>query len=301
MNSQEMTIYFVGAPAGAGKTLAMAHDAHSGAAAGGNILIVLPTRDLMNEVVPILQASRPPIKPELIHGGVVTNVVAAILATLNRQPSPGGRIVIITWSAFKRLPFIRDRQSWTVYVDEIPQICGMLEAVVPVTHAYVSDHIRLEQQGPEFSRVHVTGRASLRRLAKTTDDSLKSELAPMARLLISAHNSVYTRTASVRALLSGRGKKLTLHYVLSSRMFDGFRRVVVIGAGFGHTLLSKLWTAEGAIFVRDKELERRLRYTQHPNGNLATTYLQLSNIGRKLLVIVTTANCSTPSPVQLAI
>ena len=80
-----------------------------------------------------------------------------------RLKSGYGRILIITWSAFLRLPFIPNRQSWTVFIDEIPQVCSVREATAPQTHAHLTDHLELRPgqvlRGQVVQRAHQRGGA----------------------------------------------------------------------------------------------------------------------------------------------
>src|SRR4051794_24997898 len=146
------TIRFVDALAGPGKTFAMAQQACDRASAGEGVLLVLPTLHLSNEVEPHLRRFNSAVTVDVIHGGVADQVIAAVLASL-KQGARGGRVLIITWSAFVALPFFPGKQNWIVFVDEIPQVCSGVEAAVPVTHSHLTDHVELRPQGPEFSRV----------------------------------------------------------------------------------------------------------------------------------------------------
>src|SRR4051812_12369872 len=119
-------ISYVNALAGAGKTRAMARQAHSAAAGGEAVLLVLPTLDLIRQVEADLSSLSPAVSVDAIHSGVTESVIPATLKALKLGPQ-NGRVLIITWAAFLRLLFIQNRQAWTVFIDEIPQVCFVRE------------------------------------------------------------------------------------------------------------------------------------------------------------------------------
>ncbi|WP_336491342.1 hypothetical protein [Methylobacterium nigriterrae] len=264
------TYFYVSALAGAGKTHAGARQAHSGAAAGQAVIFILPTLDLINEVALDLRSLTPAVAVDIIHSGVSDSVVRDVLAALHQGPQ-NGRILIVTWSALVRLPFFPNKQAWTVFIDEIPQVYSAVEAIAPLTHTYLTDHIELRPEGPQYGRVVVKSRSALKKLAGTEDAPLKL-LAPIARDFLSPNLSAYANIASYESLLRGNGKKITFFFLFRPRMLYGFKRVTILGANFHNSLLFKIWSAEGVLFVEDTALTAQLRYREHGNGRLVEIY-----------------------------
>lgn len=264
-------IFYVSSPASAGKTYLMRQAAYAEAAAGKWVLLVLPTLALIEEVLLAFRELASAIEPQVINSETTSFVISTLLAALRKRPA-GGQIIIITWSAFAALPFFPGKELWTVFIDEVPQVWNSVELIVPKTHRYLTDHLELRPQGPVYGRLIVTSSSRLNRLAHTDDRALAHSLAPIARTIRSPNIKTYTRSASYEALLTGKQRKLSLHFLLRPRMLDGFKKVTILAANFEHSLLVKIWSVDGVIFAEDKELAGQLRYRQHPNGHLIRIY-----------------------------
>ncbi|GJE43760.1 hypothetical protein [Methylobacterium soli] len=260
----------VNALAGAGKTYSAVRHARSLAAAGQAVIFVLPTLSLCGEVEVALRSLTPTVIVDVIHSAVAGSVVQAVLAALSQGPQ-NGRILVVTWSAFVRLPFFPNRGAWTVFIDEIPQIYSAIEVIAPETHTYLTDHIELRPEGPQYGRVVVKSPSALKKLADPEDAALQV-FASTARSLLSPNLSGYASIASYEALLRGNGKKLTLFFLLRPKVLFGFKRVTILGANFHNSLLYKIWSAQGIQFVEDAALAKRLRYKEHANGQLIRIY-----------------------------
>ncbi|WP_238182826.1 hypothetical protein, partial [Methylobacterium trifolii] len=261
------TIYYINALAGAGKTFAMYRHAHALAADGEGVLIVLPTVKLIGEVAADLRSLSPVVAIDVIHTGVAESVVRSVLAALFQGPQKG-RILIITWAAILRLPFFPNKAAWHVFIDEVPQVYSSVTAIVPETHKFLTGHVDMRPKGPRYGRIAVRSRAGLKKLAQTDDEVLAKTLGTMARDLLSPNLSGYADLSAYDALVSGRGKKLTLFFLLRPRMLYGFKRVTMLGANFLSSLLYLLWSDEGVHFIEDTSLGAQLRYHEHGNGNL---------------------------------
>lgn len=266
-----LPIYYVSSPAGSGKTRVASQAAHARAAGGGYALLVVPTLRLSGEVVDRLRGLLPAIMPEVIHSETTSSVTAAIHAALKRK-SEGGRIVIITKSAFERLSLFWGKEKWAVYIDEVLQVWSMAEAMVPQTHHHLTEHLELRSKGPVYSEVIVTSAAGINRLADTDDVALSGSLAPFAQMVRSPNVVTYTRSASFEALLAGKKRKLKFQFLLRPQMLSGFERVTIFAANFEHSLSYKLWSTESVFFAEDQELLNKIRSQEHQNGHLVRIY-----------------------------
>ncbi|WP_156467664.1 hypothetical protein [Methylobacterium sp. Leaf91] len=234
-------------------------------------LIIVPTIELINQIKVDLQGLMPLINVEAVHSGTVDGVTSNVLAQL-KLGREGGRVLIITWSSFERLPYFPGRANWNVFVDEIPQVCMVFETNAPDTHMHLTNHVELEPQGPSYSRLHVKNSNALSKLASTSDTALSKELAPMARQVLSPNLTTYVNSASFNRLKHSNGLKLTIFCVLRSRIFADFKHVTFLGANFERSLLFSVWKRDGVAFVKNAELTEALRFQEHRNGTLMTIY-----------------------------
>ncbi len=206
---------------------------------------------------------------KVVHHEVAVLVGKAVLTALQEE-TPGGFVLIITWSAFMALPYFPDSKRWHLVVDEIPQVATSVEVLAPESHVHLTEQLELVGQGPIWSLVSTRSGGSLRKLAETADAALKNTLQPMARQLQSPFWNTYTRTSTYTDLVSGRGKRLSLHFVLRPEIFKGFNRVTILGANFEHSLLYHVWHHQGVVFEEDQDLKLDLRFTEHKNGDTVT-------------------------------
>jgi hypothetical protein len=273
-------LHFVDAVAGAGKTHAALRAAHRKAFKGLWVLFVMPTVALIEEAAAQFRNLYPQIEPECIHNETSSFVTSAVMAAL-KERTEQGRVLFITWSAFLSIPFFEGRQRWSVFIDEIPQVGMVDDPIAPMSHVHLTDHLELRSEGPVWGRLIVKEGGPLRKLSDTTDGSLKTSLAPLARTLLSAKWTSYVRLASYNNLLRGKGKKLTVHSVLRPCIFADFAKVTILGANFTNSLLYKLWSSQGVLFEEDERLKRGLRITEHANGDAVTIYYGLEEAWSK--------------------
>lgn len=262
-------LYFVSSPAAAGKTYVMVRAAHSRAAAGKNVLIVLPTLRLIDEVTKAFIGLEPRIEPEVHNSETTSAVTSAILTALRDRPVVS-RVLIVTSSALSALPFFPAKEKWTVFVDEVPQVYSSVDENVPDTHHYLTAGLELHPLGPVYGRLLVNSAAAMRGLSTTDDVVLCKVLGPAARMIMSPNLETYTPMASYQALCGGTGRKLKLHFILRPALLAGFERVTILSANFENSLLYQIWSTEGQSFLEDKVLSDQLRYREHQNGDLVT-------------------------------
>ena len=65
-----------------------------------------------------------------------------------------------------------------------------------------------------------------------------------------------------------REEFLAFHSILKPDVLDGFASVFMASANFEDTQVFKVWGQLGVEFVPDLEFGKKLRYTEHPNGDL---------------------------------
>lgn len=151
-----MVIRTFDAPAGSGKTRALARYADRLARYGHKVLFAQPTRHLIDktvaeELLPLDPTY--PVRP--IHGGAAlsNSVVADLVAHFQNAPSDRGQIVLITHAAFMILPFIERKHEWVLIMDEVPQVDRFEELRLSETHHLITPHLDLVPGGAAYGQL----------------------------------------------------------------------------------------------------------------------------------------------------
>jgi hypothetical protein len=267
-----MFIQYLDAPAGAGKTFAIVSQIGQLVEEGDNVLLCQPTKALIKETAAQLTSRFPSIHHKVFHSEPGKESIVGEIVRHFKNPPPEPQVVIITWEALQRLPFIENQEDWHLIVDEIPQAYSLFDEVVPETHGIVTDHLKLRPFDSKYSSV--TGNhAELRKLADNENgDKALEVFQPLARRLVSNHWRSYVQTDSYERLLSStiRAQRLTVFSFLNCNIFERFKSVTVAGACFQDSIFYKSFSACGVRFVESKEAKQSLRYVEHQNGGKVT-------------------------------
>ena len=117
-NGFRPTAYFVSGPCGSGKTYALCQEIAENLGHSTNVLLVLPTYQLIDQVVKDLEQLG--VQAKVITTRTHARARQAILLEFKSAPETG-RVLLVTWSAYSLLPYV-DRKNWTVFIDEIPPL-----------------------------------------------------------------------------------------------------------------------------------------------------------------------------------
>jgi hypothetical protein len=93
------------------------------------------------------------------------------------------------------------------------------------------------------------------------DDEILETLAGTCRILLNRHWESYVNIEQYEALVRGDWRNL-----------DGFASILKASANFEDSQVFKVWGQQGVEFEPDLEFGKKLRYTEHPNGDLVTIY-----------------------------
>ena len=139
-----MPIRYFNALAGAGKTRALARRADHLARRGRKVLVVQPTKHLIDKTIEDeLQPLDPAYPVRAIHGGTESeHVIGEIIAHFQNM-GDGGEILFITHAAFMRLGYIENKGHWHLIMDEVPQVDVFEELNLPDTHHLITPHLEL--------------------------------------------------------------------------------------------------------------------------------------------------------------
>ncbi len=152
-----MSIHYLNARAGAGKTRALVHYADRLAQRGSKVLIVQPTKHLIDlTIADELEPLAPRYPFAAIHGGAAlraSSVVGKIVEHFQTARPDEGEVLFITHAAFFRLPYLHRKSDWVLLMDEAP-VVDVFEALnLPETHSLITDHLELVPGGPSYGRL----------------------------------------------------------------------------------------------------------------------------------------------------
>lgn len=277
-----MPIHYLNALAGAGKTRAFVRYADRLARRGFKLLIVQPTRNLIDKTVAdeLGQIARSyPVtcfyRRDRVPGSVVGKIVQHM-----RQTKPGeGEVLFITHEAFVRLPYVHRRGDWVLLFDEVPAVDVFDPYELPVTHSLITSHLALDVRGPTHARLRCRDEDAAKIIGKIADNSdgdiVLEKLQPLARRLVSEHWQVHVDQRQYARLIRGEKTDSTLntYAVLKPSIFAGFKRVILASACIEETMAYKLFTAQGCKMQPVAgRLLRDLRYTRHEHGSRITIF-----------------------------
>src|ERR1700675_2477134 len=140
-----MRIYFCSAPCGSGKTYSLIQRACDWAETGRRILVLQPTKELIDKTVGRELLTRPnPPRHKVFHGGVVSGSVAAALTDhLKQHADDEGQIAFATHQVLPYIGFWANKKTWNVFIDEELQVVRHNSYDVPDTHRLITDLIGL--------------------------------------------------------------------------------------------------------------------------------------------------------------
>jgi superfamily II DNA or RNA helicase len=152
-----MCFYYFDALAGAGKTRALARYADRIARRGCKVLILQPTKHLIDRTVEDeLQPLDPPYPYRVLHGDADldgTSVVAAIVRHFREADPERGEVLFVTHAAFLRVPYFEGKANWHLIMDEVPQADVFEEWRLPETRDLILPHLTLVPMGSVYGRL----------------------------------------------------------------------------------------------------------------------------------------------------
>lgn len=277
-SSAEMVIYTADSPAGGGKTYAMIREAVRLASLGCRIVIAQPSLVLIEQTLAnlrVLKGKRPfPITA--IHSGTSGNVARDLVEHLRNADPEAGQILLITHAALFDCPYWHGKDSWTLIVDEIPQVTWETEISVPHTHPLISEAITVEPYDILRGLVVPKDWSRLTSYAENQgDDDVYAVFQAASKRILSDNWRVTVQEAQYRALLDGKDRasgRLGLCGLLGPQSLDGFEQLIIMGANFRSSLLAQLWSRHNVRFRPYAPIQDHLRYQTHPGGDRVTLY-----------------------------
>lgn len=271
-----VVIRYYSAPCGAGKTRAIAIRAVALAQAGEKVLILQPTKQLIDKtVVDELSALGTDTPFYVFHGDAIREgrFVAQELAEHLKSPPDCGQIVFATHQAFPILPYFPNKGDWHLIIDECLQVERYDTHKIPRTHSIITDDLSVDSSSAIYGLVSPAKRSQFEQKARNSDgDELINAISETLRVICNPHWETYVNLEKYEKLKAGRTSRLTFHSLLSPTIVSGFASVFVAAADIEKSGLFKLWTIQGVRFEEDKTFADGLRFTSHQNAGSDTIY-----------------------------
>lgn len=270
-----MSITYLNALAGAGKTRALVQYAHQMAAIGEAVLFVQPSKLLIEATIKSeIAALNHRYSVTAIHSDNTEQVVRQIVTHMSTAASGSGQVLFVTHEAFLRLPDFNSKGNWRLLFDEVPGV-DLFEAInVPDTHSIITDTIAIQPHDAAYGQLLPIEDGSLGRIAHNPrDDQVWRIFSGLAHRIASPHWRVFALHSNYHALLQQEhsGRQFVTHSLLQPEIFEGFKAVIIASALFEDSCLFKLWSSQGVDFrPAEHQIASKLRYHQHGNGDLIT-------------------------------
>lgn len=266
---------YVDAPAGSGKTYSLTHFAVEQANQHRKIVIAQPSKELIRQTCEDIAEIDPAVKVTAIFGGRGTkNVVGAITQHLTNAAPLSGEVVLITHEGLKRLETQGYRGAWQLVVDEIPSVFDHQPLTIKYTHVLVTPHLQLKSLGFGISAVEAVSSTTIDGLiAKADDDHNYRTFKDVLKAVMDPNRLVCVVDATWTQLLSGDAKQCDFFVIQQPGSYAGWASVTFMGANAWHTEMMVIWPKLFDVeFDPHPELNSRLRYHQHDNGDRLTLH-----------------------------
>jgi hypothetical protein len=270
MQTRLPPLHYLGALAGAGKTYRLCQHAHQRVTRGAKFLIAQPSKLLIDNTVADEFGALPEIPLRAIHSGNCDSPIASIISH-SKEAGDRGEVLMVTQQALLRLPYFERKESWTLIVDEIPQVDAFDEFTLPEMGQCLFPLVTAEC--PDDGRYA---------LIKPRDEAAKKALAAMAenkhgddvwkffqafcQRVVSPNWDTWVLDTQFQEMRAGDRdrQRLQAFSLLRPSIFEGFGQVIMAGACFEESLLYRLWKDQGVDFQPMKNLQ--LRYDIHNDG-----------------------------------
>ena len=189
----------------------------------GYIIVLQPTKALIDKTVRNELSILPAVpRYKVFHGDTVSGSVAAALTDYLKQTDDEGQIVFATHQVLPYIGFWANKDSWDVFVDEVPETHRHHSYDVPHTHEFITDLVDLVPHDARYSRVTINDRAALERIAKNEDgDEIYEKFRELSQTLLNRHWDSFVNTDKFHALKAGKSQTLSIHSVLNPLCFGG--------------------------------------------------------------------------------
>jgi hypothetical protein len=268
--------YSVSAPAGSGKTFALAQHAVDLAHNHQKVLIVQPTKQLIRETWKAIKRNDPALRVTSIMSANIgtSNVLSQVIAHMAQAEHGKGEVLLVTHEILDRMPDTY-RQFWHLFIDEMPSGFDAHHLQIALTHSHATEHLTAERElTGDVVVVDAKNEGALRDLlANVTGDSGLAVFHDLAGDVLNPDKIVCVSKPSYERLIDPTGvEKVTSFFsILTPSFLDNFASVTIMGANLESTELYLLWEKLlNVVWSKHPVLNRALRYDAHENGHRLT-------------------------------
>lgn len=291
--------YLLDAAVGAGKTKTLLDLCGYGLIAGEKFIIASPTTDLADQSYRAFQQRFEDKRGVVIHSKNADNVASEIKR--HSEQFSGTCAIFCTHSGLLQTPWLANKKGWHLIVDEMPQsVAHMTLTLKSDVESLVGRMVtaRPLPNNPKYSALEVLS-PDLRDIVASDPENggvYSGDMHDLARKLQPKSWTLYVLSTQWKDAIVERkaGRELQVFAVLDHQAFAGFASATFASANIEHTLTYLHFTKTGAMFRRNRELERRLRYEVHPLGHKLDIYYGIaqkwSKRKRKIMVDGITLN-----------
>lgn len=269
------SFYSVDAPAGAGKTTALAAHAIDLVKQGQKVLICQPTKLLIGQTSQAIKRSDPsvPVKQIVSRAMSRSPVLGEVIEHIQRANAGQGEVLLISQDILRKLPK-KVRRNWHLFVDEMPAGFEPFHLSIPETHGFLTAHLNTEEKPliDDITVVQSGDVMALRALSETGDDALKV-YKDLVDAVLDEDQLVCVSKTIFDALVSGDKTQGAISFfsILQPSFVSGFESVTIMGANLSECELYLLWDKLlNVSWKKHPELTKALSYTKHGNGKRLT-------------------------------
>ena len=191
---------FVSGPCGSGKTEAAIgyiwNHRHQ-----SNFLYVVPTSELIDELVQRFQERG--VDVDVINGKTHPKHVVRTIVQYLKDPLCPGRVLLITWNAFRQVPFFANRDDWQIIIDEVPQLDVCHQFNIPHNMKMISEHaVVVECVNDKVGIVTAKHPKKLKKHLKRVRDDVDEKFKPFFKDVLSENRDVYVEIADWERLVA---------------------------------------------------------------------------------------------------
>lgn len=246
------TIYYVSGGCGSGKTeAAITYMLHLCRTSGKNVLLVQPTKFLLEQTSKRIRQRHPDQNVVLIHGENGDDDVSVKARIMAFMRGHHRRVILgITHAAFLGMKSWHRDGDWHLIMDEIPAADGTFQLNVPDTFRWFIDDFEIESgHGAYFRMSRAVGHQ--RRFDDVAANKERDDLLAVlhdlyAKVSSKAHDvwvrrDCWNRLGKQRLDGQGRHGALICHWALRPEVFETWDRPTIMGANFTSSMLYLLW------------------------------------------------------------
>ena len=265
-----MQILTVDALAGAAKTYNAIRFVTAGVGAGEKYTFAVPSTRLADQIAADCRATGSP-SVNLFHtdDGSSASVVARLTRHFQTTSHDHGETIVMTWAALEQLPYIENRASWHLIVDELPSPVYHQRFILHENRAHLLDLFDAQPYNAAYSMLcpRENSFGHLMDVARNRwTDEITAQVAEFANKLLSGHWHCFVLNDQLARFEQPKDhvNALDVFGLLQPTVFDGFKSVTMMGACLDELIIYRYWLSLGVDFARIPKSSPGSPHTQTP-------------------------------------